>query len=177
MTSTPKDRRPESLGARIRFARRTAVLSQAELAAQVGVTQGTVSDWETGKTTDIGIAALRRIAAVTGRTVTWLVGAEGGRKTGSAEPFDADSDMPYDPPEGPGWLWEEPSAVEEQFRSYIRSVEYTVRGMVGDPDQVKIKELRLITIDLARLSARSAGRPIPPFIQQIENEIIAGTFR
>jgi hypothetical protein len=82
-----------------------------------------------------------------------------------------------DGPEGPGWLWEDPTEAEEAFRTYIRNVERSVRGMVGDPDGVKLKELRLIVIDMARSGARAAGRPVPGFVQVVENEIIAGTFR
>lgn len=38
-----------SMGQRIRIARKTAGLSQVELAAQMGVAQSVVSDWENGK--------------------------------------------------------------------------------------------------------------------------------
>jgi transcriptional regulator with XRE-family HTH domain len=86
-------------------------------------------------------------------------------------------DAEGDAPEGPGWLWEDPREAEDAFRSYVRNVERSVRGMVGDPDQVKLKELRLVVIDMARSGARAAGRPVPPFVQVVENEIIAGTFR
>ncbi len=52
--------------------------------------------------------------------------------------------------------------------------------MVGNaielpPDEVR--RFRLNQIELARTSCRLGGRPIPDFIHQVENEIIAGTFR
>lgn len=97
-----------------------------------------------------------------------------GRPLGSKHlERDAETDLP----EGPGWLWQDPTEAEEAFRTYIRDVERSVRGMVGDPDGVKLKELRLVVIDMARSGARAAGRPVPAFVQVVENEIIAGTFR
>lgn len=45
--SSPVDTRP-SLAARLRAARDTAILSQAELAEQLGVSPRTIQNWEAG---------------------------------------------------------------------------------------------------------------------------------
>lgn len=88
-------------------------------------------------------------------------------------------DAEGDEPEGPGWLWQDPTEAEESFRTYIRNVERSVRGMVIEPAAVEkhLKDLRLVVVDMFRSGARAAGKPIPPFVQVVENEIIAGTFR
>jgi hypothetical protein len=122
-----------------------------------------------------------RIAQLLGVPLRWLDVGEGespfggvGRvKESTSRYLEAESD----PAERPGWLWEDPRESEEAFRSYIRNVERTARGMVVDPDAVVLKELRLTMIKLTRISAQRAGRAIPLFVQVIENELIEGTFK
>lgn len=62
------------IGARIRAARRGAALTQAELAAALGVEPITVSRWERGVTSP-SLPRLRRIAELTETTVGDLVQA------------------------------------------------------------------------------------------------------
>jgi transcriptional regulator with XRE-family HTH domain len=62
------------VGARLRVARRTAGLTQKQLADQLGVESITVSRWERGVTTP-SIPRLRRIADITQTTVSDLVRA------------------------------------------------------------------------------------------------------
>lgn len=155
---------------------------QADLGLATGRNAQAVSGWETRKNVPTK-STLERLARYLNAPVA--IFSEGGpmpskavkRPAPGTAPSasglaDADGD-----PEGPGWLWEDPSEAEEAFRTYIRNVERSVRGMVGDPDGVKLKELRLLVIDMARSGARAAGRTIPPFVHAVENEVISGTFR
>jgi transcriptional regulator with XRE-family HTH domain len=64
---------------RIKQARESASLSQGTLGEAVGVSQGTVSDWEQGKT-EPNLTQYRAIASVTGADPIWLVfGADPSR--------------------------------------------------------------------------------------------------
>lgn len=66
----------EGIGGRIRAARRGAGLTQARLAAALGVEPITVSRWERGVTSP-SLPRLRRIAELTETTVSDLVGVGG----------------------------------------------------------------------------------------------------
>jgi transcriptional regulator with XRE-family HTH domain len=66
----------ESIGERIRTARKTAGLNQALLAARIGVTQPAVASWESGQH-DPRRLMLARIADALGVSVGWL--ASGAR--------------------------------------------------------------------------------------------------
>jgi transcriptional regulator with XRE-family HTH domain len=153
----------------------------SELADLTPVHPTTVSAWRRG---------VRPLPAVMGRVaqilevpVEWLADGLGPNpirpsRPGSTRRAHAHlGDAETDQAEGAGWLWEDPREAEEAFRTYIRNVERSVRGMVGDPDGVKLKELRLIVVDMARTSARAAGRQVPAFVQVVENEVIGGTFQ
>lgn len=77
-------------GDRIRWARKTAGLSQAELASLVGVTKGAVSLWETNQTKNLKNDYLFLVAEKTKVNPKWLVSGEGDAKInmedeGSAE--------------------------------------------------------------------------------------------
>lgn len=62
-----------SLGARIRFAREQAGLTQVELAQRIGLADAqSVSNYERGRT-DVPRQRLRRIAAVTGKPLAFFV--------------------------------------------------------------------------------------------------------
>lgn len=60
------------LSDRIRMARASTKISQAELAARVGVTPGAVAQWENPSGTKPGIARLEAIASATGTVFEWL---------------------------------------------------------------------------------------------------------
>ena len=60
------------LSDRIRIARVSAKLSQAELAKHVGVTPGAVAQWENPSGTTPGIERIEAIATVTGTVFEWL---------------------------------------------------------------------------------------------------------
>lgn len=62
---------------RIRLARRTAGLSQSQLAAAVGVQRSAVSHWEAPKGKNPNVAHLREVAHVTGIQFEWLVTGRG----------------------------------------------------------------------------------------------------
>lgn len=170
----------------------------SQLADTVPVHRSTVSQWRRGQRPDPPVMA--RLAQLLDVPFEWLAEGKGrspfepspgtqrvleavitgGKSIEKLEQRARRSefaDAAADPPEEPGWLWEDPSEAEEAFRTYIRNVERSVRGMVGDPDGVKLKELRLIVIDMARSGARAAGRPVPPFVHAVENEIISGSFK
>ncbi len=62
---------------RIRFARRTAGLSQARLAQAVGVQRSAVSHWEASHGKNPSVAHLRELALVTGMHFEWLATGRG----------------------------------------------------------------------------------------------------
>ena len=62
---------------RIRAARHAAKLSQAALAARLGVTPGAVAQWESAKGTRPGVDRLDAIATVTGAVFDWLAFGRG----------------------------------------------------------------------------------------------------
>jgi len=67
-----------SIAARIREAREHRALSQAELAAEVGVTRGACGHWEQGKTTP-SVENLARAAGVLAVRFEWLATGRGVR--------------------------------------------------------------------------------------------------
>lgn len=70
------------MGNRIREARKNAKLTQAELARQVGVTQGTVTQWETGRTAP-KLHTMLTLARTLNVSVEYLIG-DGGQADGKA---------------------------------------------------------------------------------------------
>lgn len=75
------------LADRIRIARHAANLSQAALAARVGVTPGAVAQWESPDGTKPGIERLETIATATGAVFDWLAIGRGDarRRKGAAD--------------------------------------------------------------------------------------------
>lgn len=185
------DQLDEEFAGRLALAMTVRRVRPSDLAERVPVHRTTVSMWRRG--TRPHPPAMARIAQLLDVPFEWLsegvgeppsVADKAPKTSARLAPSDRSlgartgvEDAEGEPPEGAGWLWEDPREAEEGFRSYIRNVERSVRGMVGDPDGVKLKELRLIVIDMARSGARAAGRQVPPFVQVVENEIISGTFR
>ena len=72
------------IGARLRVARRSAGLTQRQLADQLGVESITVSRWERGVTTP-SLPRLRKIAELTDTTVSDLVRTPDAQMTQGAE--------------------------------------------------------------------------------------------
>jgi transcriptional regulator with XRE-family HTH domain len=62
---------------RIRFARRTAGLSQNQLAQSVGVQRSAVSHWEAPHGKNPSVSHLRQVALVTGLQFEWLATGRG----------------------------------------------------------------------------------------------------
>ena len=62
---------------RIRFARRTAGLSQAQLADAVGVQRSAVSHWEAPHGKNPSVSHLREVALVTGLQFEWMATGRG----------------------------------------------------------------------------------------------------
>lgn len=62
---------------RIRFARRTAGLSQAQLAGAVGVQRSAVSHWEAPHGKNPSVSHLRELALVTGLQFEWMATGRG----------------------------------------------------------------------------------------------------
>lgn len=67
---------PKAIGARIRLARKRKGLTQADLAAGVGVTRSHLTNVEGGNDS-LSLEKLSILASETGTTVAWLIG-EGG---------------------------------------------------------------------------------------------------
>ena len=64
------------LSTKIRYARKAAGLTQAQVAEQLGITRGAVTQWESkdeANRTNPSTETLRRIAQVTGMPFTWFV--------------------------------------------------------------------------------------------------------
>lgn len=74
---------------RIRLARRHVGLSQAALAAAVGVQRSAVSHWEAIDGKSPSMANLRRVATVTGVQFEWLATGRGRMGISSEETRDA----------------------------------------------------------------------------------------
>ncbi|RCL01983.1 MAG: putative transcriptional regulator [Candidatus Tokpelaia sp. JSC189] len=60
------------LSERIKQARKDARLTQDQMAEQLGITKGAVSQWEAGKTKPRN-GTLKKIAKITGKPVVWLM--------------------------------------------------------------------------------------------------------
>lgn len=74
---------------RIRTARRYAGLSQAGLAAQVGVHRSAVSHWESRNARNPAMAHMRLIAEVTGVSFEWLATGRGAMGLSAEAMMDA----------------------------------------------------------------------------------------
>lgn len=64
----------ESLGARIRAARKNAKLTQEKLARRCGVSHSVVSQWETGAVQAVSAQHLSAAARALGVSLDWLLG-------------------------------------------------------------------------------------------------------
>lgn len=81
----------ESLGARIRSARKNAGLTQDRLARRIGVSHSLVSQWETGLVQAVSAQHLAAAARVLGVSLDWLLGeSDNGRQS---PPDDAFADL------------------------------------------------------------------------------------
>lgn len=77
---------PDSPGGRFRSARKRAQLTQPEVAKLAGVTQSTVSDFETGKIADIFAVNLTRMCVAVNVTVEYvMLGSRAARSDVEAE--------------------------------------------------------------------------------------------
>lgn len=74
---------------RIRLARRHANLSQAALAAAVGVQRSAVSHWEAVQGKSPSMANLRRVASITGVQFEWLATGRGRMAMSNDDTLDA----------------------------------------------------------------------------------------
>lgn len=171
--------RARDLGDRIRETRQAAGLSQTAFGELAGVRGQQVSDWETGRSQPAK-SRLERIASRVGAPVT--IFAEGGPRpqdvlaAGGSPGID---EAEGEPPEGPGWVFGDPTEAEAQFRTFLRATERTLRAMVGRPDLFATEELRVNQLAACRAAMRSAelaGRPVPAWLHQVYNEVISGTF-
>lgn len=75
-----------ALPTRIRKARLSAKLSQAELARRVGVKRSAVTQWEHPTGTSPSMCHLTQIAVETGTCVEWLATTRGPMRHGHEEP-------------------------------------------------------------------------------------------
>jgi transcriptional regulator with XRE-family HTH domain len=196
--SRKPERKPDQLDRA--FAKRLSLamafrdVRPSDLADRAPVHRTTVSMWRRG--TRPNPPTMARLAHLLDVPMEWLAEGKGPSPLGEGKALKAvvrftpsggpsgrasntTEEAEGDDPEGAGWLWEDPREAEDSFRSYIRGVERSVRGLVIDPVAVEkhLKELRLVVVDMFRSGARAAGKPVPPFVQVVENEIIAGTFR
>jgi len=72
------------LADRIRMARRSAKLSQAQLAARLNVASSAVAQWESPRGTTPRIEKFPAIASALGVSVEWLLTGRGERRNGHA---------------------------------------------------------------------------------------------
>lgn len=77
----------------------------------------------------------------------------------------------------PAAVYETPDAdeLEEQLRTFVRHADRTVRFMLG-PDATT-RDQQLEACRWLMKSAELAGRPVPPALTKIYNEVIEGRFR
>lgn len=93
-----------SIGTRIREARKSAKLTQAQLATKVGMKQGTLSELETGESA--GTTLIASLAAALGVSAFWL-------ETGKGLPSATNSQM--DDSGGRARAFEDAAALMELF--------------------------------------------------------------
>ena len=79
------------VGLRIKEAREARGMSQAELANSTGMAQSSIANIEAVRT-NIGLAALVRVANVLGVTTDWLVGRKGPKEDYTDEELIAEFD-------------------------------------------------------------------------------------
>lgn len=90
------------------------------------------------------------------------------------------SEQRYPEPSASGWMFGDASHAEQQFLTLLHNLERTVRAMVGTPDAVSTEDLRINQLAICRAAmhaCEATGRPVPPFVTRIYNELIAGTFK
>lgn len=80
MKSLSNAERPAILADRIRLARRSAKLSQSELAESLDVAASAVAQWESPHGTSPRIEKFPALAAAVGVTVEWLLTGRGGKR-------------------------------------------------------------------------------------------------
>lgn len=121
----------------LRGARRSASLSQAELAARAGVPQSTVGRIESGRATP-SVSTLGRLLALCG----WELRADPVRRGVAAEATDIDEAHPY-------FLWDTPMTASE-FRAALHGDDPSLRAWsLGRLlSQARWRDIwRLVTID------------------------------
>jgi transcriptional regulator with XRE-family HTH domain len=76
-----------NLGTKMRLRREQLGLSQVELARRMGLTQGRISEWESGARTQMNLQNLRSLARALGVSADYLLGTweEAGESAGGAE--------------------------------------------------------------------------------------------
>ncbi len=79
-----------TLAERVKFARQKAELSQAQLAAQIGIAQPSLHDIESGRTSSLRSSTLFRMAHVLGQTPEWLADNVGILTNSERAPFSKD---------------------------------------------------------------------------------------
>jgi transcriptional regulator with XRE-family HTH domain len=88
-----------SIGSRIREARKSAKMTQAQLAAKVGMKQGTLSELETGESD--GTTLVASFAAALGVNALWLETGKGPKASDHAQRIkDAHMILAYEDEEG-----------------------------------------------------------------------------
>lgn len=73
-----------SIGTRVREARKRAKMTQAQLAAKVGMSQGSLSELESGESA--GTTLIASIAAALGVSALWLESGKGVAETSATAP-------------------------------------------------------------------------------------------
>ena len=192
---------PVAFGPLLRIAMRYRGVTGSALAKRRGKSIGTVSRWLNGKITPPtaerrGIERDLRIESGFLDRPTVPGDAELDRILGPLTPEPPrpivvkEPLVPYrpswadevedGPPEGPGWLWGDPTEAESQFLSFLRNIERTTRAMVGNPDLFSAEETRINQLAVCRAAMKShelAGEPVPEWLHRIYNELISGSFR
>ena len=64
------------IGDRIHYARKQCGLTLEEMEKRIGVHKGTLSRWETGKTKNIKLPMLEKLASIFHVNATWLAGGD-----------------------------------------------------------------------------------------------------
>lgn len=151
---------PVGLAARLKAARSKAGLTQAEAAHGAEVDASSLSRWERGKTGDVGVAGLHRLAALYKVRAGWLVDGIGDRDSDAESRLEPDDSTSY--PVVEAYITDPTNMVSLDHARELRSW----RRSDGAKD-VSLYEVRALHNGLI---ARDAGKRMhrPPLVDDNE---------
>jgi transcriptional regulator with XRE-family HTH domain len=166
-----------NIGKRIKDLREAMGWTQGELGDQAGVAWTQVSAWENGHARPPR-GRLERLAERNGWPVEIFADGGPSPKTAvSGSLMVREPGASYHAPvvDQGDWLSRGEDELEEMIRTVVRNVERTVRGMVTDT--VSVRDMQLVLCRALIRQCESAGKPVPPVLTKVYNEVIEGRFK